>query len=41
MIVAALALAAGGVAGRGVIEAESSVFVPPGAAHGLWLELRE
>ena len=29
------------VAPRGVIGAESSVFVPPEAAHGLWLELRE
>ena len=30
-----------GVATRGRIGSESSVFVPPAAAHGLWLELRE
>ena len=29
------------VATRGPIGSESSVFVPPAAAHGLWLELRE
>ncbi len=34
-------LSRAGVATRGPIGSESSVFVPPVAAHGLWLELRE
>lgn len=34
-------LSRAGVATRGRIGSESSVFVPPEAAHGLWLELRE
>ena len=35
------ALARGGVATRETPAAARSVFVPPEAAHGLWLELRE
>jgi hypothetical protein len=35
------ALKDGGVASRVPIGAESSVFVPPVSAHGLWLQLRE
>jgi catechol 2,3-dioxygenase-like lactoylglutathione lyase family enzyme len=34
-------LARGGVAAREASAAPRSVFVPPAAAHGLWLELRE